>query len=129
MEKKNKFIYLACPFSHQEEKVREERFNKANIAAAYLMSLGHVVFSPISHMHPIAKIANLPKEWDFWEKFDRVFLENSNELYVLDIDGWDKSTGVRAEIEIAKSLNLPIKLLLYEQVLAGYQNVVGVIKS
>ena len=27
------------------------------------------------------------------------------------IDGWDKSTGVLAEIELAKELNLPIKYL------------------
>jgi len=97
-------IYLACPYSHTDPNVRQKRFEQANMAAAKLMQEGHHVFSPISHTHPIALAGDLPKGWDYWQEYDRMFIEWCEVVYVLAIDGWDDSVGVQAEIAIAEEL-------------------------
>jgi hypothetical protein len=103
--------YLACPYSHADRAVRIARFNAANKAAGDLMKRGHIVFSPISHTHPIAEECELPKGWDFWESFDRAYLSASKLMVVLCLDGWQTSTGVTAEIGIAREQGIPIEYM------------------
>jgi len=103
-----KKIYLATPYSHDDPLIREARFNAVNKAAARLMSQGYLVFSPISHTHPIALAGDLPKGWDFWEEYDREFVKWADELCVLTLDGWRDSTGVTAEIKIAAQYGMLI---------------------
>lgn len=103
-------IYLACPYSHQDPAVRIERFGQANQYAAKLMAAGLFVFSPISHSHPIAE-HGLPTGWNYWEQYDRAFLEACGVLVVLTIDGWMESTGVAAEVAIMQAMRKPIYYL------------------
>jgi nucleoside 2-deoxyribosyltransferase len=103
-------IYLAAPYSHPEPSVREQRFRAACIAAARLIRAGHVIFSPISHGHPIAAYG-LPTDWWFWERHDREQLAQCDEVVVLTLDGWRKSVGVQAEIRIAGELGKPVRYL------------------
>jgi hypothetical protein len=107
-----KKIYLACPYSNEDEKVRQNRFEQINIIAAHLMRAGNLVFSPISHTHPIAEAGDLPRGWDFWESYDRTFIEWSDVLYIAQFPGYDTSVGIRGEIQIAKSLNRPIVYII-----------------
>ena len=58
-------IYLAGPYSHPDPTVRAIRFHKLNDKAAELLRAGNLVFSPISHSHPIAEQCELPKDWEF----------------------------------------------------------------
>jgi len=103
--------YLACPYSDPDSRVRERRFRVANAAAGWLMRKGMLVFSPISHSHPIAVTCDLPLDFNYWERFDRAYLECSHELYVLAIDGWRESKGVAAELAIAGGMELPIRVV------------------
>lgn len=107
----DKKIYLALPYTHPDPKVRESRFNIANGVAGRIMKQGYLVFSPISHTHPIAEKVRLPKEWDFWKRQDETFLHWCDEFWVLMMSGWKESKGVQAEIEIAKELGKPIKYI------------------
>lgn len=104
-------IYLACPCSAPDPKVREQRFNAVNDVAARIMKTGRIVFSPISHTHPIAEAGDLPKGWDFWERFDTAYLSMSKELWILPLEGWKESRGVQAEVAIAKKLGLDIYVI------------------
>jgi hypothetical protein len=106
-----KIVYLAVPYSHEDEKIREERFLKVNKVAARLLKEGLTVFSPISHSHPIAMAENLPTDFDFWVQFDTAFLSHSKKLIVLMLDGWKESKGVIGEIKIAQELNIPIEYI------------------
>ena len=101
-------IYLAVPYSHPSPAVRECRFELANLVAARLMREGLHVFSPISHTHPIALAGQLPTGYDFWEKYDRAFLEVARELRVIRIPGWEESKGVQSEMRVANELGIPI---------------------
>jgi len=105
-------IYLACPYSHENEKVREKRVEMATKAAAKLMEDGHQVFSPITHTHPISKYTNKhPCDNDFWMVQDLWILVACNEIYVLCLDGWEFSKGVEEEVKVAYRLNKKITYL------------------
>lgn len=75
------------------------------------MRAGNHVYSPISHSHPIAKVCDLPLGWDYWGAVDRSFIEWADAVYVLMLDGWKGSTGVGAEIEIARSLGKDVSYI------------------
>lgn len=104
-------VYLACPYSHPDPKVRRERFLAANAAAAKLMRQGLNVFSPITHCHPIAIDHDLPGDWQFWKRYDRAFIDCSNRMFVLTLDGWEESDGVKNEIEIATELGIEVEYM------------------
>lgn len=108
---KNELIYLACPYTHSDKKVMEERFIAVNKAAAKLMGGGSYVFSPISHTHPIIQEGNLPGGWDYWQGYDTNVISRCTKMIVLMLDGWKTSTGVQAEIQLAKKFNLPIEYI------------------
>ena len=72
-------IFLACPYSHADAEVVEQRFRACNEVAATIVRAGHVVFSQVSMSHPI----NLCLA----------------ELIVLDLPGWRDSAGIRREME------------------------------
>jgi hypothetical protein len=104
-------IYLAVPYTDKSATVRHERFEEVSMYAAYLMQKSIPVFSPISHSHPIEQHFFEAKSWDFWQIQDLPILKICNELHVLCLSGWSYSVGVRAEIEHARELNLPVKYI------------------
>jgi len=94
-------IYLACPYWDEDPLVREARFRQVNYAAGVLMRAGYVVFSPISHSHPISEETGWKPEYD-WLEQDFQFLMWADEVWVLQLDGWAKSLGVGQELEWAE---------------------------
>lgn len=103
--------YLAVPYSHPDPEVRAARFKAANRVAGILMQRGHLVFSPISHTHPIAEECDLPRGWDYWSAFDRAYLAVSKVLIVLCIDGWRESVGITGEMSIAADMDVPVEFI------------------
>lgn len=99
-----KKIYLACPYTHEDSKVRRDRFAQANKTAGELMKAGNIVFSPISHSHPVSLTLGNENNGKFWIKQDKAFIDWCDELYVLCIDGWDESVGIKEEVDYAKKL-------------------------
>lgn len=97
-------IYLAIAYSGMEQL----SFQTANRVAGRLMNDGHIVFSPISHTHPIAVECKLPGGWDYWRKFDEAFLSWCDCVYVVRLDGWERSKGVAAECAIARDMSKPV---------------------
>ena len=105
-----KKIYLACPYSHKDKKVRLKRVEQANKKAAELMEEGHLVFSPLSHSHPISEYCNVdPMDHDFWLRQDLWILRGvCDELHVLCLEGWSDSKGVQAEVKVAEDFGMNI---------------------
>ena len=102
-------IYLATPYSDKDPAVRQLRFEHVNQVAGALMRQGHLIFSPISHTHPIALSGDLPKGWDFWQRYDQKFLDCCDEVWILCVAGWKESVGVRGEIAVANYLRKQIR--------------------
>lgn len=110
----SKLVYLAIPYTWNPNR----SFEIANKLSAILMENSDlVVFSPISHSHPISDylVENNNLSADFWLKQDLRFLEKCEELHVVRINGdfgqqlIENSYGCKKEIEKAKELNIPIK--------------------
>ena len=104
-------VYLACPYSHESAEVRRQRFERANLAAAKLMSEGHYVFSPISHSHPILESGNLPTEWSYWQNFCRLHLRNCYAIMILRLLGWESSIGIKEELTLSFESNRSVCFL------------------
>lgn len=100
----SKLIYLATPYNHPEPSVCLARFDYACLTASRLMHDGVHLFCPIAHTHPIAVLGNLPCGWDYWQEYDRLMLTACDELWVVQMNGWDRSEGIKGEIGIANEL-------------------------
>lgn len=104
-------VYLAVPYSHPDSDVMQLRFEAANRAAGKLMMQGEIVFSPITHGHPISLAAKLPADWNYWRKHCLTFMAISKKMVVLMLPGWAESIGVNAEIKLAYELGLLVEFI------------------
>jgi hypothetical protein len=105
-------VYLAIPYTGMQQ----SSYEQATFATAYMISNNKQlnIFSPITHSHPLTKFDSLdvPGTWDYWEQVDYQYLDWADQMIVIvPQEGLDKvftSTGVMAELEYAKSKNMPI---------------------
>ena len=104
-----KRVYLACPYSHPDKKIREWRVEQANQKAAELMMQGYLVFSPLSHSHPISEYCDVdPCDNGFWLEQDLWILNGCDEFHVLCLPGWVDSKGIQEEDKYASIMGLTI---------------------
>jgi len=106
-----KLIYLASPYSHPDDNIRENNYKTISKIAADMVAEGNVVMSPICYGHNLLNFREMPSDWNFWYNFCVTFLLKSDELIVCKMEGWDKSVGVLEEIEIAKKNNIKISFI------------------
>lgn len=107
-----KKIYLGIPYTHEDVRILDYRCKLADRIAAVLMNNGNYVYSPISHTHPIAKLGKLPCDWAYWKGYCECFFDGwTDELHVITAHGWDTSTGVEAEINLANDKGIPVKYI------------------
>ena len=99
--------YLASPYSDRDPSVVLRRFNETCEAAAIMLRMGTLVFSPIAHSHSIA-LCGLGGSFADWIEFDQWFLERCDKLTILKLVGWQNSKGIKAEVAMARGLKKPI---------------------
>jgi hypothetical protein len=75
------------------------------------MAQGWHVYSPIVNGHWLGVLGRLPKGWDFWRLVDNREIVSSSQMWVLRLGGWSRSKGVRAEMDLARSLQMPVRLI------------------
>ena len=109
----NKLIFLSSPYSHPDKRVVELRCLETTKYVAEQVSIGNTMFSPIIYGHELLKHKDMPSDWEFWKNFCVSFMSRCSEVWVLQLDGWEESNGVKSEIEIAKELNIPVKYVKY----------------
>jgi nucleoside 2-deoxyribosyltransferase len=115
--KSKKRVYLASPYSHEDEAVRVMRFNAVALATAYKMDMGYVVYSPIVHSHVVAEYLDNALDHHFWLTQDASHIATCDKLTVYKLEGWNKSFGVTWEIGFANGLNIPVDYLETDLVL------------
>ena len=106
-----RLIYLASPYSHPDPTVRNARYHAACVTTAALIQRGYPVFSPIVHSHVLHTEHGLGGSWETWAKIDRALIGASSDVWVLCLDGWRESRGVKAEIEQARAEGLGLALI------------------
>jgi hypothetical protein len=101
-------IFVAQPYFSPDEEIIA---NRVKIGAAYcgaLLKQGFKCMSPVMFGSTILLHSELPIDFSFWDKLSFSYLAKCDVLHVLTINGWDKSRGVKAEMEYAKKNDMPI---------------------
>ena len=104
-------VYLGVPYSDDSPDVMRARFINACQAAAFLMRRGYAVLSPISMGHPIAKYGKIDGGFETFRAACFAMMDAADSLVILNIPGWKKSVGLRAESVYAASRGMPSRLL------------------
>lgn len=104
---KTKKIYLAIPYIKFG---MELSFQISNKVAADLLKQGHFVFAPISQCHEMSKAHDLPKDFPFWERLDKCFIDWADEVHVINVGEkhLKESRGVQEEIRYAEENGKPV---------------------
>lgn len=101
-------IYLASPYTHPDPHVREQRYYTVCYAAAKLINEGHNIYSPIAHTHGICEQMRLrgidEHKFEFWSKMDKEMIRLCDRFWVLRMEGWEQSEGIKAELAYAMSI-------------------------
>jgi hypothetical protein len=95
-------IYVGGPYTHADHNIRRERFEALTAIAAEIVKQGHIVYSPITHTHPIDLHFvrdDVHLSSDFWCDFDETFMSVCTEMVIVPLEGWEKSGGVKRERE------------------------------
>lgn len=108
-----KLIYVATPYTSTHSMafmklgIEQTRFEHACIIAARLFREGYHVYSPIAASHGIARYGKLGGDWQ--KAYDERMISLCDELWVAtEMPSWNKSVGVAAEIEFARSIGKPV---------------------
>ena len=106
----NTIVYLAAPYTHSDPTVREARYESACRAAAELTRQGKTLIAPTVFGHHVCRYG-LPIHWNFWQHRDLQLLGLCDEVVVLEIEGWQRSIGVQAEIVAARAMGKPVTFM------------------
>jgi hypothetical protein len=110
-----KYFYLATPYWHKEETIRNAREKAATVITAHLMNTGIHVFSPIVHFAAISRYWKRTWTQDELLDMDLPILANAHGLIVAELPGYSTSKGTKTEMSAAEELKLPIfHMLPYE---------------
>lgn len=108
-------IYLASPYSHtgsgtEDEKAqtRERRYRQTMFAQKSLFNFGYPVFATIVHNHVTTKHYKLPSDFGYWQRYNHHMIDLSRAVFILQLEGWEKSSGVQDEIDYANSKAIPV---------------------
>jgi hypothetical protein len=112
-------VYLACPYTDPDPKVRSHRFKRVTSAAAHLIEQGLIVYSPLTMTHPIDLVLTAEGETlgsDYWVRFDEAFMAVCSKMVILKLEGWETSSGISRETEWFVSHGQPIEYLEWSTV-------------
>lgn len=109
-------IYLGSPYTHKDTDVMQKRFELVAEVTARLLNKGHIIYCPIAHCHPIAEMYDLPRDSDFWYKHNITVLRHCQALWILALDGYKESTGLKREIVFAEQARIPVHFFNYESI-------------
>lgn len=104
-------IYLATPYTARDLSLRNWRYNRAREALFALWDQHHPAVCPIVLGHEYEQRQRTgPRELphDLWMVMAQAQLVACTQVYVLTLQGWDESAGVRQEVLLAHGLGKPV---------------------
>ena len=105
------YIYLGSPYTSSDQGKQHMRYGAAARAVVHLLREGVHVYSPIVHWHQLALDYSLPKDFAYWESYNKAMLEPASMLMILKLDGWKESRGLDGEIQFATRKSIPIEFM------------------
>jgi hypothetical protein len=86
------------------------RYYKVCEFVAIGMKAGKMLFSPIAHCHVMAIQQKLPTDFAFWQDYNLHFIDRSEEMIVLGLEGWEESKGVAVERAFCQDQGIPVTI-------------------
>jgi len=88
-------IYLAAPFWHEDEIIRQSRIDALSAFHAHLVNQEPRSF----FFNPLTNSLGCDAPEDYWRAHGIHMLKSAQSMYVLCLDGWQQSKGVKGEID------------------------------
>lgn len=111
-EEAKPLYYLASPYTKYKSGDIEASFIESARIAGALLKLGHDVYSPIVHMHPLSVHGRIdPLDHAIWLPANQAMMDRCDALLVAQMVGWSESRGVLHEIESYTNAGKPISYL------------------
>ncbi len=108
-EAEEKVYYFASPYSHPSKEVVVERYERVILAAWELITKKkYTLIEPIAMSHEKATRYEMPTDFVFWGKMDKLLISKTDGVIVCMLEGWQESKGVTQEIAFAKERGLPV---------------------
>lgn len=102
-------IYLATPYIHEDKKIMDSRVLNVTCCAAHFMDKGEKIYSPITHGHAVNQhMKQMAGDHKYWLDQCYHHVVTAEAIYVLGLEGWKESKGVRWEVETGKAFNIPV---------------------
>jgi hypothetical protein len=111
-------VYLCTPYGHKNEAVVEKRIRYTAMFSNHLISRGITAISLAIYGHTLVDICGSPSDWGYWSQAGHDLIDKSDELWVIEMDGWDISTGVKGEVEYGLSKGKTIKYFRVEEIMS-----------
>jgi hypothetical protein len=115
---KEALLYLACPYSHPEAAIQQERLEKVSHVAGLLIQQGFLVYSPVSHGVNIAKYCAMNGDYKTWQSHCLSMLRRSQYAIALLLNGYEESIGMNDELSWCRTWGIPCIDLEYDEVIA-----------
>ena len=98
-------IYLSIPYTGCEDL----SFRVSCAVLDKLIRAGNVAISTVVCGHAMRLQGRVDKsDYGLWIGYDLKILRDCDALIVVKLDGWENSAGVKAEMNEARSLGIPI---------------------
>ena len=104
------YIYLASPYSGHPFS-QHVRYEYTKYVVFQMIEEKLAVYSPIVHFHDLAHSYEMPKDAIFWDLINGAFVQQCSELWVLMLDGWEESLGIKLERDYADNLGKPTRFV------------------
>lgn len=106
--KRGGITYMAVPYSAAPYGLSCAAHD-ADKHAAHLIKMGFVIFSPISHSHPIARVGGIdPRSHELWMAQNDRFMHACSGMIAVKLPGWKSSIGMALEAEYFQRARKPI---------------------
>jgi len=104
-------VYLAGPYTatgFYKQLTESTRYYLLTKYAAQIMAAELLVYSPITHSHPMTLHEALPGTWEYWERMDQIMMTVCKEIWVIKLEGWEESNGLKHELKLAGDWSVPV---------------------
>lgn len=99
---KTELLYVASPLYDPDPAIRKERISINRIYCQRLIEKGIIFFAPLLHSEGYSGNP------EYWYRHGLEMLKRCDSMLILEIDGHEKSKGVKLEVKLAKKMGITI---------------------
>lgn len=98
-------IYVAAPFWHDDQNIRNYRRRKAIEYSEKLFYKGQLFYSPLLYSE---RFKDKKAKEGFWLQHGLKMVEVCTAMHILCLEGWEDSSGVKGEVARAEKMGMEI---------------------